>query len=94
VAEAQIKKEQAIAMAKRLAEEKAAREAKLTEIYNQRNQIWLSAQEQANRACASGYDNVSKELHQLARHISLWINFLPLRTALTTSFWNTKNARH
>ncbi|MBD1558511.1 hypothetical protein HC752_16365 [Vibrio sp. S9_S30] len=66
IAEAQLEKEQAIAMAKRLAEEKVAKEAKLSEVYSQRDQVWLRIQEQANRACASGYDHASNDLHQLA----------------------------
>ncbi|MEL6114667.1 hypothetical protein P0Y67_05595 [Photobacterium sp. SP02] len=66
IAQQQLKQEQAIALATRLAAEKAAKEAKLSEVYNQRDQVWQRAQEQASRTCASGYDQASRYLHQLA----------------------------
>lgn len=37
----------------------------LREIYTQRKHCWQQAQEQANRTCASGYDQASRYLHQL-----------------------------
>ena len=66
IAEKQLKQDQAAALAKKQAVEKAAKEAKLSEIYSQREQVWRRAHEQANRTCASGYDRASSDLHQLA----------------------------
>lgn len=66
IAEQKLKQEQAAAQAKRLAAEKAAKEETLTKIYNDRDSIWQSAEEQAARACASGYEQASSALHQLA----------------------------
>lgn len=58
-------------MAQKRAREKAAREAELLEIYNQRERFWQLSQAQANRACASGYDQASRYLHQLAEAYQL-----------------------
>ena len=60
-----IQQEQAEALAKKLAIEKAEKEKMLTDIYNQREHSWQQAQEQANRTCASGYDEAARYLHQL-----------------------------
>ncbi|WP_340681058.1 hypothetical protein [Paraglaciecola sp.] len=66
ISEQQLKQEQAIAQTKKLAVEKAAKEEKLTQLYNKRDSIWQNAEQQASRACASGYDNAFNYLHQLA----------------------------
>jgi hypothetical protein len=66
IAEQQLKQEQAIAQAKKLAAEKAAKEENLTQLYNKRESIWQNAEQQSSRACASGYDNAYNYLHQLA----------------------------
>jgi hypothetical protein len=66
IAEQQLKQEQAIAQAKKLAAEKAAKEENLTQVYNKRDSIWQNAEQQSSRACASGYDNAYNYLHQLA----------------------------
>ena len=62
-AQSQLQQEQAAALAKKIALEKAEKE--LTDIYNQRERYWQQAQEQADRTCASGYDAASRYLHQL-----------------------------
>ncbi|WP_194090384.1 hypothetical protein [Vibrio hibernica] len=64
-AQSQLQQEQAEVLAKKLAIEKAEKEKALTDIYNQRERCWQQAQEQANRSCASGYDEASRYLHQL-----------------------------
>ncbi|WP_315708719.1 hypothetical protein [Brenneria uluponensis] len=64
-AQSQLQQEQAEALAKKLAIEKAEKEKALTDIYNQRERCWQQAQEQANRTCASGYDTASRYLHHL-----------------------------
>ncbi|MEL4238989.1 hypothetical protein [Shewanella xiamenensis] len=64
-AQSQLQQEQAEALAKKLAIEKAEKEKMLTDIYNQREHSWQQAQEQANRTCASGYDEAARYLHQL-----------------------------
>ncbi|WP_432455377.1 MULTISPECIES: hypothetical protein [unclassified Agarivorans] len=61
----QLQQEQAEAFAKKLAIEKAEKEKAQTEIYRQREHYWQQVQEQANRTCASGYDEASRYLHQL-----------------------------
>ncbi len=61
----QFQQEQAQALAKKIAIEKAEKEKALTEIYKQRERCWQQAQEQADRTCASGYDATSRYLHQL-----------------------------
>jgi hypothetical protein len=66
MAKKQLKQQQAAALAQKMAIEKAAKEAALSEVYTQREYFWQQAQEQANRACASGYDQASRDLHQLA----------------------------
>lgn len=64
-AQSQLQQEQAEALAKKLAIEKAEKEKALTDIYNQRERCWQHAQEQADRTCASGYDAASRYLHLL-----------------------------
>lgn len=64
-AEKQLKQQQAAALAQKMAIEKAEKELKLFEIHTQREHVWQQAQEQASRACASGYDQASRNLHQL-----------------------------
>lgn len=64
-AQIQLQQEQAEALAKKLAIEKAEKEKALTDIYNQREHYWQQSQEQADRTCASGYDAASRYLHQL-----------------------------
>lgn len=64
-AQSQLEQEQAAALAKKIALEKAEKEKALTDIYNQRERCWQQAQEQADRTCASGYDAASRYLHQL-----------------------------
>ncbi|WP_372739737.1 hypothetical protein [Neptunomonas sp.] len=64
-AQRQLEQEQAEALAKKLAIEKVEKEKALTGIYSQREKCWQHAQEQANRTCASGYDQASRYLHQL-----------------------------
>jgi hypothetical protein len=64
-AQSQLQQEQATALAKKLAIEKAEKEKALTDIYNRREHYWQQAQEQADRTCASGYDAASRYLHQL-----------------------------
>jgi hypothetical protein len=64
-AQSQLQQEQAEALAKKVAIEKAEKEKILTDIYNQRELCWQQAQEQADRTCASGYDAASRYLHQL-----------------------------
>lgn len=64
-AQSQLEQEQAAALAKKLALEKAEKEKVLTDIYNQREHYWQQSQEQADRTCASGYDAASRYLHQL-----------------------------
>ena len=61
----QLQQEQAEALAKKIAFEKAEQEQALTEIYDQRERCWQEVQRQANRTCASGYDAASHYLHQL-----------------------------
>ncbi len=51
---------------KKMARERAEKEAMLSAIYDQRNEIWQQAEEPANRACVSGFDNASRDLYQLA----------------------------
>lgn len=64
-AQSQLQQEQAEALAKKLAIEKAEKEKMLTNIYSQREVLWQQAQQQANRTCGSGYDQSSRYLHQL-----------------------------
>ncbi|RRO06693.1 hypothetical protein [Pectobacterium aquaticum] len=64
-AQSQLQQEQAAALAKKMALEKAEKEKALTDIYNQREHYWQQSQEQADRTCASGYDAASRYLHQL-----------------------------
>ncbi|WP_351189550.1 hypothetical protein [Shewanella sp. TB4-MNA-CIBAN-0142] len=64
-AQSQLQQEQAAALAKKMAIEKAEKEKMLTDLYNQRERCWQQAQEQADRTCASGYDAASRDLHQL-----------------------------
>ncbi|CCU70629.1 hypothetical protein [Thalassolituus oleivorans] len=64
-AQSQLQQEQAAALAKKLAIEKAEKEKALTDVYNQCEHYWQQAQEQADRTCASGYDAASSYLHQL-----------------------------
>ncbi|AZG71744.1 hypothetical protein [Shewanella livingstonensis] len=64
-AQSQLRQEQAEALAKKLAIEKMEKEKALTEIYSKRDLCWQKAQEQANRTCASGYDEASRYLHKL-----------------------------
>ncbi|GAA5132911.1 hypothetical protein [Thalassotalea piscium] len=64
-AQNQLQQEQAEALAKKVALEKAEKEKTLTDIYRQRERYWQLAQEQAERTCASGYDAASRYLHQL-----------------------------
>tara|TARA_R110002124_G_scaffold133032_2_gene295631 strand:+ start:507 stop:1625 length:1119 start_codon:yes stop_codon:yes gene_type:complete len=64
-AQSQLQQEQAAALVKKMALEKAEKEKALTDIYNQRERCWQQAQEQADRTCASGYDKASHYLHQL-----------------------------
>ena len=64
-AQSQLQQEQAEALAKKMAIEKAEKEKALTDIYNQSERCWQQAQEQADRTCASGYDAASRYLHQL-----------------------------
>ncbi|WJV62781.1 hypothetical protein PCO87_01140 [Pectobacteriaceae bacterium C52] len=64
-AQSQLQQEQASALAKKMALEKAEKEKALMDIYNQRERCWQQAQEQADRTCASGYDAASRYLHQL-----------------------------
>jgi hypothetical protein len=64
-AQTQLQQEQAKALAKKLAIEKAKKKKALIEIYSQREHCWHQAQEQANRTCASGYDQASSYLHQM-----------------------------
>ncbi|MCH1920481.1 hypothetical protein L9G15_13700 [Shewanella sp. A3A] len=59
-----------------MAKEKAAKAAKLTIVYQQREQLWQQAQTEAARACASAYDQVADELHQLAEAYQLNNNTL------------------
>lgn len=65
-AQSQLQQEQAAALAKKLAIEKAERDKMLADIYNQREHYWKQAQAQAKRTCASGYDTASRYLHQLS----------------------------
>ena len=62
-AQSQLQQEQAKALAKKMAVEKA--ENALTDIYAQREYYWQQTQEQAERTCASGYKAASRYLHQL-----------------------------
>ncbi|EOX3353918.1 hypothetical protein ACPFTX_002900 [Vibrio cholerae] len=64
-AQSQLQQEQAAALAKKLAIEKAEKEKALTDVYNRREHYWQQAQEQADRTCASGYDAASRYLYQL-----------------------------
>ena len=64
-AQSQLRQEQAEALAKKMAIEKAEKEKALTDIYNRRGRYWQQAQEQADRTCASGYDAASGYLQQL-----------------------------
>lgn len=64
-AQSQLQQEQAAALAKKMALEKAEKEKVLTDIYNQRERCWQQVQEQADRTCASGYDAAARYLHQL-----------------------------
>lgn len=64
-AQSQLQQEQAAALAKKMAIEKAEKEKALTDVYNRREHYWQQAQEQADRTCASGYDAASRYLHQL-----------------------------
>lgn len=64
-AQSQLQQEQAAALAKKIAIEKAEKEKALTDVYNRREHYWQQAQEQADRTCASGYDAASRYLHQL-----------------------------
>nr|WP_254619335.1 hypothetical protein [Vibrio metschnikovii] len=64
-AQSLLQQEQAAALAKKLAIEKAEKEKVLTDIYNQREHYWQQSQEQADRTCASGYDAASRYLHEL-----------------------------
>ncbi len=64
-AQSQLQQEQAAALAKKMAIEKAEKEQALTDVYNRREHYWQQAQEQADRTCASGYDAASRYLHQL-----------------------------
>ncbi|MGL5487227.1 MAG: hypothetical protein ACRDC6_13220 [Shewanella sp.] len=64
-AQRQLQQAQAEARAKKMALEKAEKEKALTAIYQQREHAWQQAQEQADRACASGYDAASRHVHQL-----------------------------
>jgi hypothetical protein len=66
MAQKQFKQEQATVLAQKQAAEKAAKEAELAEVYRQRDHVWLQAQTQAKRACYSGYDQASRDVHQLA----------------------------
>ncbi|MDA9557633.1 hypothetical protein N9R79_09065 [Vibrio sp.] len=64
-ATSQLQQEQVAALAKTLAIEKVKKEKMLTDIYSQREYYWTQAQAQANRTCASGYDDASRYLNQL-----------------------------
>lgn len=64
-AQTQLQQEQAEALAKELAIEKAQKEKMLLEIYSQREHFWQQAQEKANQTSASGYNQASRFLHQL-----------------------------
>ncbi|WP_417795528.1 hypothetical protein [Terasakiella pusilla] len=64
-AQSQLQQEQAAALAKKMAIEKAEKEKMLKDTYNQREHYWQQSQEQADRTCASGYDAASRYLHQL-----------------------------
>ncbi|WP_372943959.1 hypothetical protein [Shewanella sp.] len=64
-AQSQLQQEQAEALAKKVAIEKAEKEKVLADIYNQRERCWQQAQEQADRTCSSGYDAASRYLNQL-----------------------------
>jgi hypothetical protein len=66
MAQKQFKEEQAAVLAQLRVVEKAAKEVELAEVYRQRDHVWQQAQTQAKRACASGYDQASREVHQLA----------------------------
>jgi hypothetical protein len=70
-AETQFKQEQAAALAQKQAKEKADKEAQLSQIYQQREHFWQQSQAQANRACASGYDEAARYLQQLAEAYQL-----------------------
>uniref|UniRef100_UPI004047380E hypothetical protein n=1 Tax=Rheinheimera sp. TaxID=1869214 RepID=UPI004047380E len=70
-AAALFKQEQAAALAQKQAKEKADKEAQLTQIYQQREHFWQQSQAQANRACASGYDQAARFLHQLVEAYQL-----------------------
>lgn len=67
----QFNQEQAAALAQKQAKEKADKEAQLTQIYQQREHFWQQSQAQANRACASGYDQAARYLHQLVEAYQL-----------------------
>ena len=64
-AQSQLQQEQAAALAKKIAIEKAEKEKALKDVYNRREHYWQQSQEQADRTCASGYDAASRYLHQL-----------------------------
>lgn len=71
LAQTQFEREVAAAEMQRLAIEKAEKEAVLSDIYTRRERVWQLTQAQADRTCASGYDQASRELHQLAEAYSL-----------------------
>ncbi|MCG9730964.1 hypothetical protein L1D44_14190 [Shewanella sp. Isolate13] len=62
----QFKQEQAAVLAQKQLAETALKEAEHTEVYRQRDHVWQQAQIQAKRACASGYDQASRDVHLLA----------------------------
>ncbi|OZB41785.1 MAG: hypothetical protein B7X50_06495 [Alishewanella sp. 34-51-39] len=70
-AETQFKQEQAASLAQKQAKEKAEKEAQLSQLYQQREHFWQKAQMEANRSCASGYDQAARYLQQLAEAYQL-----------------------
>ncbi|OOF29248.1 hypothetical protein [Salinivibrio sp. IB872] len=73
-AQRQFEQQQAEALAKKLALEKAEKQKALIDLYNQRDHYWQQAHEQADRTCPSGYDAASRYLHQLFEAYQLYDN--------------------
>ncbi|MFA7517734.1 MAG: hypothetical protein WCZ14_02915, partial [Shewanella sp.] len=91
VAEMEVKQEERAAKTERLAQEAQIRNEYLEAVYNERENYWKRAFEEASRGCASGYDQATLSLQTL--FYAYQIKFLENDFILPFQFFIQKNLK-
>ncbi|MGI2211210.1 hypothetical protein [Shewanella oncorhynchi] len=91
VAEMEVKQEERAAKTERLAQEAQKRNEYLEAVYNERENYWKRAFEEASRGCASGYDQATLSLQTL--FYAYQIKFLENDFILPFQFFIQKNLK-